>query len=173
MVVKIVNQKALIAINIIHAINDPGWANITVGITCKRQKYSNGNKIHKIIMDENNCWVKHHQGCWDIWYELSFGRASPILFGRRSKNPTSWASIFCSSAGEWEEEKSHFLKGLLCQKCLEYPAKLHLHTLLHIHALCTYYSTIVHCFGGFLKHVHVHNGDLSIWTFFEAEFPFL
>ena len=89
--------------------------------------------------------------CWDIWYELSFGRASPILFGRRSKNPTSWASIFCSSAGEWEEEKSHFLKGLLCQKCLEYPAKLHLHTLLHIHALCTYYSTIVHCFGGFLK----------------------
>ena len=61
MVVKIVNQKALIAINIIHAINDPGWANITVGITCQRQKYSNGNEIHKIIMDENNCRVKHHR----------------------------------------------------------------------------------------------------------------
>ena len=45
MVVTIVNQKAWIAINIIHAINDPGWANIPVGITCQRQNYSNGNKI--------------------------------------------------------------------------------------------------------------------------------
>ena len=55
MVVTIVNQKAWIAINIIHAINDPGWANIPVGITCQRQNYSNGNKIPKIIINENNC----------------------------------------------------------------------------------------------------------------------
>ena len=107
-------------------------------------------------MDENNCWVKHHreQGCWIVGIsDMNWALAErpPFSLGEGRKNPTSWASIFCSSAGEWEEEKSHFLKGLLCQKCLEYPAKLHLHTLLHIHALCTYYSTIVHCFGGFLK----------------------
>ena len=65
MVVTIVNQKAWIAINIMHAINDPGgWANIIVGITCQRQN-AIAIKLFwmKIIVELSTTGMLD---CWDI-----------------------------------------------------------------------------------------------------------
>ena len=62
--------------------------------------------------------------CWDIWYELSFGRASPILFGRRSKKPNFMSQYFLQQRRRMRRRKISFSKRAFVSKMLRISSQI-------------------------------------------------
>ena len=62
--------------------------------------------------------------CWDIWYELSFGKASPILFGRRSKKPSFMSQYFLQQRRRMRRRKISFSKRAFVSKMLRISSQI-------------------------------------------------